>query len=227
MCRELTDADTQRLRQIEFRRVVAHGTTIIGEGDPSTQFATIVSGVVKLTKRLGDGRQQIVAFLFPSDFVGRPFAACCPYSAEAIGEVTLYCYRRDAFEALLRGAPSVEHNLFSLVLSELDAAQDWMLLLGRKTARERVASLLLLFARRVPDAASQALATAAENLHFELPLSRAEMADCLGLRVETVSRQLAALAASGAIGLEGRHRIRVPRLDVLRAAAESERTGGA
>ncbi len=224
MCRQLTEVDLQRLRQIEFRRVVAAGMTIIGEGDPITHFATLVSGVVKLTKRLADGRQQIVAFLFPCDFLGRPFSARSPFSAEAVGEVVLYSYRREPFEGLLRGAPGFEHNLFSLVLSELDAAQEWMLLLGRKTAREKVASLLLLFARRSPRGLAAESTAVDGSVRVLLPLTRADMADCLGLRIETVSRQLGALSSVGIIQLEGRHQFTVPRLDRLLAAAELEHT---
>ncbi len=237
VCRALGTTEIAKLKQIELRRVIAPGQTIIAEGDCATFVATIVSGVVKLTKRLADGRAQIVGFLFGCDFLGRPFASESPFTAEAVSHTILHTYRRQQFEDLLRATPGLEHNLYALMLGELDAAQNWMLLLGQKSAREKVASLILLFARH-----STPLVLAgnigppgydiAHNhnhhdlpltspIRYALPLSRAEMADCLGLRLETVSRQMSRLRAEDVIRLEAEHIVVIPRVDRLLAAAEA------
>ena len=221
VCRLLNVAEITRLKQIALRRQVAAGETIMSEGDAPYYFAIIVSGVVKLIKTLPGGVRQPVGFLFPSDFIGRPLAAASPFSAVAVTDVELCSYRRSQFENLFQVHPEIEHCLFSHVLNVLDSARDWMLLLAQKTAAEKVASLLLLFARRGGQESGRTDLGAAA-IQFELPLSRADIAACLGLRGETVSRQIALLKAQGIIRPEGRHKIVVPMLERLRARAERE-----
>ncbi len=218
VCRALGMAELAKLKQIEQRRVIAPGQTIVAEGENAPFVATIVSGVVKMTKRLIDGRQQIVGFLFGCGFLGRPFAAESPFTAEAVSNTILHTYQRQQFEDLLRASPGLEHNLYALMLGELDAAQNWMLLLGQKTAREKVASLILLFARHSRHGHNQPLTS---PVRYMLPLSRAEMADFLGLRLETVSRQMTGLKAEDVIRLEAEHVVVIPRMERLLAAAET------
>ena len=216
--RGLGTTELAKLKHMEQRRVVAPGQTIIAEGDCASFVATIVSGVVKLSKRLIDGRLQIVGFLFSCDFLGRPFATESPFTAEAVSNTILHTYRQQQFEDLLRASPCLEHNLYALMLGELEAAQNWMLLLGQKTAREKVASLLLLFARHSTHDHHQLLTS---PIRYTMPLSRAEMADCLGLRLETVSRQMTHLKAEDVIRLEAEHVVVIPHIDRLLAAAET------
>ena len=222
ICRALNSSEIARLKQIARRRSVATGEVISREGDAQFHLATVVSGVVKLGKRLVDGRQQLVGFLFPSDFLGRPLAATSPFTATAASDVVLCTYRQAQFENLIRELPKIEHCLFSHVLNGLDAAQEWMVLLGQKTASEKVASLLLLFARRGERLNGTSL-DGSPAIRFEFPLSRADMADCLGLRIETVSRQIGLLKAQGIIQLEGTRIVTVPRIEKLLASAETER----
>lgn len=174
----------------------------MGAGQRQQWFATVLSGVVKLTKTMDDGRHQIVGLLFSSDFLGRPFGSDSPYGAEAATPVELCCVERQYFEGLMLERPELKQLFLERTLGELDAAREWMVLLGQKTAEEKVASLLLLMAKRlrVPEGCSPpAGALQSQALHYDLPLSRGEMAEYLGLRIETVTRQLGYLRAAGTI----------------------------
>ncbi len=153
--------------------------------------------------------------MFPPDFLGRAFRRSNPYFAEAASDLEICVFPKDAFERLAGEYPELEHRLFERALDELDAAREWMLLLGRKTAEEKVADFLYLLARRSLATHCADHATAS----FELPLSRADIADYLGLTIETVSRQLTRLKTSGVIRLVNNRLIEVPDLDGLSRVA--------
>jgi CRP/FNR family transcriptional regulator len=191
---------------------------ILGEGESHTIFANIVSGVVKLTKTLDDGRQHIIGLLFPSDFLGRAFRRDNPYFAEAATDVELCVFPASGFEKLLPEHPGLEHRLFQYTLTELDACQEWMLLLARKKAEERVASFLLMIAKRVPNIGCSR-SQKSNEIRFQLPLSRSEISDCLGLTIETVSRQMTRLKTKGVIELVNYREISIPDVGALQEAA--------
>lgn len=195
LCQVLDARQLADLNRHSFRKRFSHGQVIAGLAAAEDWCATILEGVVKLTKSLPDGRQQIVALLFPSDFLGRPFKTTGPHAAEAATDVELCCYERRYFEALLAEQPRLKQLFLERTLDAVDAAREWMLLLGRKNARERVAALLLTLYRRMQPQGDAERPCG----HLELPLSRAEMADCLGLRLETVSRQLRLLQGAGVL----------------------------
>jgi CRP/FNR family transcriptional regulator len=162
----------------------------------------------------------MVGLLLPSDFVGRPGRARPAYDVAAATDVTLCCFRRRPFEAMMAETPHVAHRLLEMSLDELDAAREWMLVLGRKTAREKIASLLAVVARR------EATGAIRGAVALELPLTREAMADYLGLTIETVSRQIGALKREGVIRLEGARRIVVPDLARLLAETGDDGDGG-
>ena len=206
------------LEEIKFYRTFEAGQTIAWAGDELAFVASVVRGVAKLGKTFEDGRIQMLGLLLPSDFIGRPGREESAYDVTAVKDVTLCCFRRKPFEAMLSHSPHLAERLLEMTLDELDAAREWMLILGRKTAREKIASLLAIIARRenaAPFSVEQPSVT------IELPLTREAMADYLGLTLETVSRQISALRQDGIIKLEGKRRIAVPNL--ARLAAE---TGG-
>ena len=197
------------------------GQTIISEDVPVDFVANIVSGIVKLTKTMPDGRQQIVGLLFPFDFVGRAFARSLAFSAEAASEVELRCLSRKAFEAIVDRNPDLKQQLLVSTLDELDAAREWMLLLGSKSADEKVASFLMLLIRRSINMGCGREAQPVDPI-FELPIRRADIAGYLGMTVETVSRQISRLKAEGIIELIDLHHYTVPNLNRLADIAGQE-----
>ncbi len=210
--------EIQALNRLSRKRSVPAGQVILGEGEARTIFANIVSGVVKLTKTLDDGRQHIIGLLFASDFLGRAFRDDNPYFAEAATDVELCVFPTAGFERLLVEHPGLEHRLFQYTLTELNSCQEWMLLLARKKAEERVASFLLMIAKRVPNLGC-AHSDRPNEVRFILPLSRTEISDCLGLTIETVSRQITRLKTKGVIELMNYREIVIPDVRRLQQAA--------
>jgi CRP/FNR family transcriptional regulator, anaerobic regulatory protein len=221
LCQVLDQQQLAHIIRHSYARWYPAGRMIAGAAASENWCATILEGVIKLSKTLPDGRQQIVALLFPGDFLGRPFRAEFPYTAEAATDVHLCCYSRASFEGLLRDHPKFKQAFLERILDSVDAARDWMLLLGRKTAREKVATLLLTILKRSSEAGCEPNGT-----DVVLPLTRTEMADYLGLRLETVSRQLRQLEASGAIKRRDVCRIRVLACEKLEAAAGADGSEG-
>lgn len=218
VCGAMSDDQIARLSEISHRKKYDAGQMIMSDQEPVTFFANVISGTIKLTKGIADGRQQIVGLLFPPDFLGRAFSRSNPYFAEAASDVEVCVFPSDAFEKLIEIYPGLQHRLFERTLDELDAAREWMLLLGRKTAEEKVASFLLLLARR------SAIANCVDHddmaiRRFDLPLRRADMADYLGLTIETISRQLTRLKTAGIINLIGARTLEVPNVTHLAKAA--------
>lgn len=211
------------LEQMKFYRTYDAGTTVVWSGDRMDFVATVVTGIATLTQTMEDGRRQMVGLLLPSDFVGRPGRNRAHYDVIATTELVMCCFRKKPFEEMMNRTPHVAQRLLQMTLDELDAAREWMLLLGRKTAREKIASLLAIIARRD---ASLHMKTAHGSLIFDLPLTREEMADYLGLTLETVSRQISALRRDGIIALEGKRRVTVPDFDCLLEESGDDNDGG-
>ncbi len=189
------------------------GTELMGDAERIESYANVLSGVVKLTKTLSDGRQQIVGLQFAPDFLGRPFKAESDLNAEAATDVSLCAFPRASVERMMRASPELERRLYLQALKELDEARDWMVTLGRKTAGEKIASFLLMIARNIEPAAG----TDRMSARFDLPLTRADIADFLGLTIETVSRQLTRLRADKVIAIESNRHVIVPDLSRLEA----------
>lgn len=204
------------LEGMKAYRTFEPGQPIVWEGARMDFVASVVTGVATLTQTLEDGRTQMVGLLLPSDFLGRPSRDIAAYNAVATTRVVLCCFRRKPFEAMMRATPHVAHRLLEMTLDELDAAREWMLLLGRKTAREKIASFIAIIARRE---AALHKRDPGGRMRIELPLTREAMADYLGLTLETVSRQISALKRDGVIELVGKRDIILP--DFARLVEES------
>ncbi len=184
---------------------------------------SVVTGIATLTQSMEDGRTQMVGLLLPSDFVGRPGRNGAAYDVVATSDVVMCCFRKKPFERLMTETPHIAHRLLEMTLDELDAAREWMVVLGRKTAREKIASLLTILARRD---ASLAPDGPVGPLEFHLPLTREAMADYLGLTLETVSRQISALKKDGVIVLRGKRHVTVPDIGRLMDEAGDDADGG-
>lgn len=204
--------ELETLEQIKYYRHYEAGQAVIWGGDEMNFVASVVSGVATLSHTLQDGRKQMVGLLLPSDFIGRPGRRTSSYDVTAVSNVTLCCFRRKPFEEMISSTPNLAERLLAMSLDELDAAREWMLILGRKTAREKIASLLAILARRATAGETQA---PSGPITIDLPLTREAMADYLGLTLETVSRQVSALKNEGLIILEGKRRVSIPDLRAL------------
>lgn len=187
-----------------------HGDELIGDSSTIHSYANIMRGVIKLSKVLEDGRQQVVGLQFAPDFLGRLFGRQSVLAAEAASTVDLCIIPRTALERMMATMPALEHRLMQQTLRELDEARDWMVTLGRKTAQEKVASFLYLIARHADPTAEPE-----DGVSFELPLSRADVADFLGLTVETVSRQLTKLRQQGVVSISNNRTVEIPNLEAL------------
>lgn len=213
VCARCDEDELSILEGMKSYRTFEAGQLILWRGEPLTYVASVVHGVASLSKTLEDGRTQMVGLLLPSDFIGRPGRDEIEFDVTATTDVTLCCFDRAPFERLVDETPHVAQRLMELALDELDAARDWMLLLGRKTAREKIATFIEMLARR----------SHSENVlttKVVLPMTRDQIANYLGLTLETVSRQFNALKKDGIISLTDRRHV-----DVLDYAALHEATG--
>ncbi len=216
VCAHCEGEELSNLEEMKFYRTYEAGQPIVWEGDRMDFVGSVVTGVASLTQTLEDGRTQMVGLLLPSDFLGRPGRDQAAYNATAATKVVLCCFRRKPFDQMMRATPHLAHRLLEMTLDELDAAREWMLLLGRKTAREKIASFISIIARRQ---AALHKRQPGGRMVLELPLTREAMADYLGLTIETVSRQITALKRDGVIELEGKRGVILP--DFARLVEES------
>jgi CRP/FNR family nitrogen fixation transcriptional regulator len=169
---------------------LAKGEELFAEGEAAEYFYKVVAGTVRTYKLLSDGRRQIDAFQLAGDIFGIEAGTEHRFSAEAVGGVTVIAYRRSSLDRLTREHPAFGEQVMSSMIRSLERAQDHMLLLGRKTAQEKIATFLLDLAERMH-----------EDHQFDLPMLRSDIADHLGLTIETVSRTLTALGRKGLIKL--------------------------
>ena len=209
VCGALSSDQLQTLSKSASRKKLGSGAELVGESLATSSYSNIIGGVVKLVKMLADGRQQIVGLQFAPDFLGRPFRAESSLTAEAATDVSVCTFPNTVIERMISDTPELEHRLLEQTLKELDEARDWMVTLGRKTAAEKVASFLLLIATNAdPENES-------DSAEFDLPLTRLDIADFLGLTIETVSRQMTKLRKEAVIEVRNNRHVIVPDLNAL------------
>jgi CRP/FNR family transcriptional regulator len=215
ICAALEPAERQLLGREGRIQAVPRGKTLVWEGEDALLVANVIEGVLKLSTSTSDGREQIVGVVYPSDFIGRPFGERSHHSVTALVDSRVCLFPRAAFDRFAHEHPELEHRLLNRALDELDRARRWMLLLGRKSATEKVASFLLEMSNRL---AETGCADQGPLTSFDLPLDRQQIGDVLGLTIETVSRQMSALRAAGVIELPGRRSLTIldrPRLEAM------------
>lgn len=176
----------------------ARNVEIYGEGEPVEYVYKCVSGAVRTHKLLEDGRRQIGAFYLPGDVFGLEIGGEHRFAAEAVVDSTVVVIKRTAVVALANRQSDVARELWAVTARELVQAQNLMLTLGRKNAQERVAAFLLEMASRSFDRDA-----------IELPMSRQDIADYLGLTIETVSRTLTQLESDAVIALPTSRRVQL------------------
>lgn len=214
VCARCEAEDLEALEAAKFFRRFGPGQTVVSAGDRMDFVASVMTGAATLTHLREDGRTQIVGLLLPSDFLGRPGRDRAAYDVTALEETVLCCFRRSAFEAILDRNPRIRQRLLEMALDELEASRNWLTVLGRKTAREKIASFFVMLSER-----AARLQGAAVVASVTLPVTREQMADQLDLTMETVSRQLTALRSDGVLVPQGPRLFDLPDPDALRAAA--------
>ena len=220
ICAGLETDELELLGRLGRRQKVSKGQTIFWEGDDVVVVANVIEGILKVSMSLADGREQIVGIVFSSDFIGRPFGHHSPYSVTALTDADLCIFSRSTFDSFAQQHPELEHKLLRRTLDELDRAHAWMLLLGKKTATERIATLLLEMSVRLGETGCSVDEGVLDA--FELPLDRQQIGDVLGLTIETVSRQFSKLKVDGVIHLPDRRTVCIrdrARLQDLSAVA--------
>ena len=218
VCGALTPDQLTLLSKHTSKKVYQSSEELYSTTEEQTKYSNILSGVVKLSKLMPDGRQQIVGLQFAPDFLGRPFAKQNSVIAEAATDVRLCSFPKAVLEDIMSQAPEMEHRLHNQTLKELDEAREWMLTLGRKSAMEKVASFLYMIATHAEPERNDIH----RQVVLDLPMKRADIADFLGLTIETVSRQLTNLRKAGLIEIENRRIIIIPDLSALHDAAEQD-----
>lgn len=183
--------DVDRLRAFSgATRALGKGEELFAEGDPSDFFYKVVSGTIRTYKLLNDGRRQIDEFHLQGDIFGLEPGEQHRFSAEAVDEASVIVFRRRRFAAIAQDDPALGDQIMTSLMRNLERAHDHMMLLGRKSAQERIATFLLDMSKRI-----------AKGDSFDLPMQRSDIADHLGLTIETVSRTLTQFARDGLIKL--------------------------
>lgn len=216
ICASLNPAELAALGKMGRRQKVRQGQTLLWEGDGAPVVANVLEGVLKLVVSTADGREQIVGVVFPSDFIGRPFGKESPYSVTAMTDGEVCIFNRNNFDDFAGNHPDLQQKLLRRTLDELDRARHWMMLLGRKTASEKVASFLIEMSGRL---SGQGCEDGGTRAGFELPFGRRQIADILGLTIETTSRQLTKMRADGVLDLPSRREIVIKDREAMEAMA--------
>jgi CRP/FNR family transcriptional regulator len=208
ICAALDSKEVAALNAIGRRRHLVAGESLMWEGEDAVLVANVIDGVLKLSSGTEDGREQIVGVVYPSEFIGRPFGSVNGQGVTALTDAQICVFNRRDFDAFAREHPALEHKLLDRTLAELDRTRRWMLLLGRKSASEKLASFLLEMTERlVTPGCEHSFEQAGRTL--TLPFSRQQIADVLGLTIETVSRQFTRLKDDGIIGLPSRREVTI------------------
>lgn len=191
---------------VSFRR----DDVLFRECDPAEHYFKVVSGAVRSSTLLADGRRHVSEFYLPGDFIGLDAETSYLFTAETMADTTVVRYARRKVEALAFQEPRIGRQLFSIACHGFSAARQQLVLLGRKTAEERIASFLLDLVERI-----------GKGDRVSLPMSRTDIGDHLGLTMETVSRGLSHLKSEGVIALENSHQILIRDRDALEDLAEA------
>ncbi len=219
VCARCDEDEIAILDKIKSYRTFKAGETIIWRGDDLTHVSSVVAGIATLTKTLDDGRMQMVGLLLPSDFIGRPGRTTLDFDVTAASDVTLCSFERGPFERLMVETPHISQRLVEMAMDELDAARDWMVLLGRKTAREKLATFIEMLVQRSHLPGS-------DIPKLILPLTREEIASYLGLTLETVSRQFTQFRKEGIVEFTDRRHFTVTDHAALLEATGDDADGG-
>ena len=194
ICAVLSDEELREISKITTAVELAKGATVFFEGDENTYLFNILSGAVRLSKLLYDGRRQVTGFLFPGDFLGLSVAETYAYSAETLCETSLCRFNRASLIKLLDRFPKLERKLLELASNELVEAHAHIVLLGQKHVTEKVSTTLVHLMKRIGQKRDDAIV-------INLPMTRADLAEYAGVTTESVSRCLTRLRKQNVISI--------------------------
>lgn len=215
VCAVMSDEELVRLSKLTQNQTYAPGEALFFEGDTAGACFIVQDGALKLYKLLPDGRRQITGFLFKGDFLGLSPKEEYGFTAEVLEEAHACVLPAERMDELIEDYPKLSNRLLNLASMELASAQEQMLLLGRKTAQERIASFLLWLSQRAAERGE-------ESNPVRVPMSRSDMGDYLGLTVETVSRSITKLKTTGVITLKEGNRIAINDPELIAAIAAGD-----
>ncbi len=205
--------DLAVLRRSGSKIRYSRGETIFNEGDPADYAYSVASGAVRLCKHTADGRRQIAQFLLPGDFFSFMAMDEHSFTAEAADDTVVICYPRRQIERMTDERPCLRRFFGSLLARRVKEVQNHLVTLGRQTAKEKVASFLVMLVER---------AGAEDESRIDLPMSRQDIADFLGLTIETVCRMLTSMKRSRLIDLPNTHELIICDSDGISALAEGD-----
>lgn len=210
VCGALGDREFAELHRLSQPLAFTAREMLFEQGEPATSVFNITSGSARLYKLLPDGRRQIVGFALPGDFLGLSMADRNAFSADALTPLAACRFQRRGFSNFIDTKPHLLRRLHGMVSHELSLAQDQMVVLGRRTAEEKVASFLIGLRKRWARLSTS-------SVTIPLPMTRQDIADFLGLTVETVSRMLTRLAREKVILIvpDGVRLLDVARIEAL------------
>ena len=192
LCAALDGVELRELEHLGRHVHFASCETVFAQEEMTTSFYNVLDGVLRLYKLLPDGRRQIVGFALPGDFLGMTNSPRHSFSADAIGQVAVCRFSRSAFARFIEDKSHLLRRINELAVRELNQAQDHMVLLGRRSAEEKVATFLIGWRDRL-------VRLTGTTKTVPLPMSRQDIADFLGLTIETVSRTFTKLERDGVI----------------------------
>ena len=213
-CAALNDGELARLDAVAVSRAYEPGQTLFEEGDDPAHIFNLTEGMVRLVKLLPNGRRQIVGFVFPGDMLGLATHGRYESTAEAIGDIKVCRFPRSKMMALLDECPMLKSRLLEMAADELSQAHAQMLLLGRKSPVEKVASFLVNLR-----AENKRCGQPTDRL--DLAMGRSDIADYLGLTIETVSRTFTKLRNDSVIALDGANHVMITDEDALEDLADA------
>ncbi|TNC08046.1 cyclic nucleotide-binding domain-containing protein [Methylobacterium terricola] len=213
VCSVLEPTELEELEALSHHLTLDKGQTLFGQDEPAGSVFNVIEGALRLTRLLPDGRRQVMGFALPGDFLGLALQVRYSVSAEALGPVRTCRFGREDFAAVVEAKPHLLRSLHERAGYELTLSQEQMLLLGRRTAEEKVAAFLLSLRDRYARIGHS-------SVTVELPMGRQDMADHLGLTIETVSRILNRLDRAHAVLLVpgGARLIDLSRLERMAAS---------
>ncbi len=213
VCSALSDQELERLEAVKTHVTLDPGDRLFDEGEEATHIFNVTGGTLKLYKLMPDGRRQVTGFLFPSDFLGLADSETYTCSADAVTGLSLCRFPRKEFASILQTFPNLETRLLGIAQNELKEVQEQIMLLGRKTAMERVASFILLLS-------SRAKRLGLPDNPVSMQMNQGDIGDYLGLTIETVSRTMSRLKRLNVIGTKAKGRVDILEPETLQEIAD-------